>query len=473
VTDGHRWQAFSRDGGYGISGGLPILSVKGVRRWFGVDTCELTTPYSPDAYGRLAPSCGIVVHRDGVQQFSGLVGSSRKIEWSRGGQATITVQCLGDDQHLADRVVLPSPLAAPDAQTADYWTFPRSDTLPLRTQAAQEIRQRILSGQPYFEDWSWRGMPAYVGAENDALTAAYWAETGKAWNDVDASTAWLARYVAANSVPVSGGRNAPASTAMWQLINEQVGPAASFARRVPALVMGADPRTGESRFWWEQFAPVLDTLSLWGTVSGANLGVRLTSVERQLRADVVAPRDMSAAVKFSANLTNLTGWEFEEQPPTVTHAIVAGQGDLRNRVRRWTDTTAAGDLRWGRRIEKYVDSRDEADVTKLTQTAADEVTAGGETLSLSLDATDTASIRYGDTWDLGDLATVYVGLPGGPTAATIVDLVREVAFEVNGRGAEKITPAVGTSDAKAIRPGPSAQAIGRLSSGLARLTRNK
>ena len=72
---GHDWAAFSRDGGYRLSGALPIASVKGVRRHLGVDTCELVTPYTPDAYGRLAPGCGIVVQRDTVQQFSGLVGS--------------------------------------------------------------------------------------------------------------------------------------------------------------------------------------------------------------------------------------------------------------------------------------------------------------------------------------------------------------------------------------------------------------
>src|SRR5690348_5727591 len=106
MTVGHVWSAFSRVAGYQYSGGLPIVSAQGVLRHLGVDTCELITPYSPDAYGRLAPGCGVVIERDGIQQFSGMVGSSRKIEWSgTDGTATITVQCLGDDQHLADRLV--------------------------------------------------------------------------------------------------------------------------------------------------------------------------------------------------------------------------------------------------------------------------------------------------------------------------------------------------------------------------------
>jgi hypothetical protein len=55
---GHVWSAFSRDAGYQYSGGLPIVSVSGVLRHLGVDTCELVTPYTPDAYGGSRPAAG-------------------------------------------------------------------------------------------------------------------------------------------------------------------------------------------------------------------------------------------------------------------------------------------------------------------------------------------------------------------------------------------------------------------------------
>lgn len=391
MTVGHVWAAFSRDAGYQLSGGLPIRSVKGVQRHLGVDACELVTPYSPDRYGRLAPGCGVVVQRDGAQMFSGMVGSSRRIGWDAGdGAATVTVQCLGDDVHLADRLVYPTPGAAATAQTADYWTF-----------------------------------------------------TG------------------------------PASTAMWRLIYDQAGPGAQTGRRVPTLVMGDDPGLGTSRLWSEQFAPVLDTLTAWGVLSGADLGVRIITTGDGLRADLYAPRDVSAAVRFSASLTNLVGWDYEQAPPSATYVITAGQGNLRNRARRVASTAVAADLAWGRRVERYVDSRDEADLTKLQTTANDELAQGAGTVSLSIDAADTATASYGDGWRLGDRVTVHVGVPGGVTAATVVDLVREVAFDVDDRGREKITPAVGTSDAKAVRPGPAQKTLAKVATGLARLTRNQ
>jgi hypothetical protein len=389
AATGHTWQAFSRNAGYGLTGGLPISKASGVLRHLGVDACELTTPFTPDAYGRLAPGCGIVINRDGQQQFSGMVGSERRITWN-GKQATITVQCLGDDQHAADRLVLPSPLADPTAQTADYWTF-----------------------------------------------------TG------------------------------PASTAMWRLINEQMGPGAVAGRRVPTLFMGTDPVVGASRLWSEQFAPVLDTVTEWGIVSGADLGVRFSTTPDGLRADVYAPRDVSAAVRMSASLGNLTGWDYVQKPPGVTVAIAAGQGDLRTRTRRVSSTGNVADLAWGRRIERYVDQRDEADVTKLQASADDTVAQGIGTVSLALTAQDAPSMRYGIEWFLGDRVTVYVGLPGQPAVASVTDLVREAAFEVDGNGAEKITPAVGTSDAKAVRPGPTQAALADLADDLARLARNK
>jgi Siphovirus ReqiPepy6 Gp37-like protein len=386
---GHTWQAFTRDSGYRLTGGLPIRKTAGVLRHLGVDTCELTTTYTPERYGRLAPGCGAVIQRDGVQQFSGMVGSSRRIGWD-GRQATITVQLLGDDQHAADRLVLPSPLAAPDAQTADYWTY-----------------------------------------------------TG------------------------------PASTAMWRLIREQLGPGAAPARRVPALVMGTDPGIGVSRLWSEQFATVLDTVTQWGVLSGADLGVRFVTTPDGLRADIYAPRDVSAGVRFSANLANLTGWDYEQTPPEVTVAVAAGQGDLASRVRRVSSSVRAADLAWGRRIERYVDQRDEADPVKLQTSADDEIAAGIGTVSLTVTARDATAQRYGEHWSLGDRVTVHVGLPGQPTVATVVDLIREVAFSVDGNGAEKITPAIGTSDAKAVRPGPTASALADLAGDFARLNRNK
>lgn len=396
---GHTWSAFSRSSALLPSGPLQIASASGVLRHMGVDACQLSTPYSPDAYGRLAPGCGALLYRDGRQVFSGMVGSQRRITWdSDRATANITVQLLGDDQHLADRLVWPSPNRSPYTQLDDYWQY-----------------------------------------------------TG------------------------------PASTAMRNLISEQAGPSAyeaqdffGYPRAVSGLTLGADPNVGTSRLWREQWANLLDTLSAWSVLSGLDLGIRLTTVSGGvLRADVYVPRDLSAGVRFSANLTNLTGWDYVEQPPSVITAITAGSGDLAARLRQVEYNQSVRDLAWGRLIEQYIDQRQETDPYKLWQASADAVAQGHGTQSLALSPIDSKVSRWGTDWELGDRVTVHVGLPGGPTVATVVDLVREVAFEVSGNGAEKITPAVGTTDAKAVRPGWSQEQIADVAAGLARLNRNK
>jgi hypothetical protein len=109
----------------------------------------------------------------------------------------------------------------------------------------------------------------------------------------------------------------------------------------------------------------------------------------------------------------------------------------------------------------------------VQQSAVDAVVEGVGAVSLSTTVADTPTASYGEHWALGDRVTVHVGLPGGPTAATVVDLVREVAFEVDARGRETITPAVGTSEAKAVRRGPTQKTLAKVSAGLARLARNQ
>ena len=67
-------------------------------------------------------------------------------------------------------------------------------------QAAQAIHDRIQSAQGIFEDWTWAGAPAVVGAWNDELIAEYKAAHGGAYTfpaDVDNGnvTNWLSSYV--------------------------------------------------------------------------------------------------------------------------------------------------------------------------------------------------------------------------------------------------------------------------------------
>lgn len=386
------WSLFSRDRDYELSGGLRLSAAKAVVRHLGVDTGIIETPFSEDAYARTEKGCGVVLQRDGRQEFSGLVASERAMGWdAETSQPTIKVQVLGDNVHIDDRLAFPDPTRAGDDQTtADYWRF-----------------------------------------------------TG------------------------------PASSAMWAMINQQVGPAARPERRVTALYMGEDAGVGASRTWEVLFTSALEACASFSALSGADPGVRIRSTADGLRCDVYAPRQLAGDVKFSADLSNLHGFTYTETAPTLTYALVAGQGDLRNRMRRAATSARAEDLAWGRRIERYVDRRDEADAAKLAQAAADAVVEGAGSVNLACSLSDSQAATYGLHWGLGDRVTVYVGLPGRPKPVDVVDVVREIEFTVTSSGAETIRPAIGSHDAKAVRPTPTQASLARVGRALAGLITRK
>lgn len=402
---GHEWTAFSRTPVYALNLLLPIMSAQIVARHMGVSRAVVTTPFTPERYQSLDAGSGVVIHRDGEQQFSGMV-SELAMDWdAESGRAVIRASCVGDEQHLADRIVCPDPLRAADDQTVnDYW-------------------QTRAFGQP---------------------TAV------------------------------------PASTAMRQLISDQAGLTAAMDRQVPGLTLGPDPYVGVSRVWSALFTPVLDELAAMSVVSGADLGIRVESVSGalagepgQLVAHITAPRNVSADVRFSADLRNLAGISYRTTAPTATHALSAGAGDLKARLRKLATSADPDALSWGRQVWKYLDRRDTADTVELTKAAADAITEGAPTVSLSTTLLDSEAATYGRDWGLGDKVTVYVGLPGQTKVATVTDLVREILFEVDADGRERIRPAIGTADATAVQPTQTQQQLAAVGRGLTGLIARK
>jgi hypothetical protein len=264
-----------------------------------------------------------------------------------------------------------------------------------------------------------------------------------------------------------------ASAAMRQLISDQAGATCASSRRVAGLGLGVDPNVGVSQAWQGLFQSVLELLQSISAASGVNLGLRVTSATSALTASIVAPRDLSGSVILSADLSNVGGTTFAEAAPQVTHALAAGQGDLHLRQRKLVAATDGGSTRWGRQVWSYIDRRDSADATVLTQAATDAINRGPGTVSLSMDLLDSEAATYEVDWDLGDKVTAYVGLPGQPKLAVVSDVVRELTFTVDRFGAESIRPAIGSVDARTSLPTPQQRTVTNLVRRLAALIRNK
>jgi hypothetical protein len=267
--------------------------------------------------------------------------------------------------------------------------------------------------------------PTRAGAAQ--TTAAYWTSTGQR-----------------------------ASAAMLSLLSANLGPTARPERRVAGLQLGPDPALGVVRSYKWRFETVLDALSRMSQASGANLGLRVTTSADGLLASIYAPRNVSGAVRFSADLGNLGGFDYAEKPPEVTYALAAGSGDLTARLFAEATATDPDTLAWGVRIEEFLDQNSEDVPADLQTAAADRIVEGGGSTTLAVTLTDSTAATYGVDWGPGpgDLVTVYVGLAGQTKPATVVDVIREVAFDVDEHGHETIRPAIGTADAQAITAGP-------------------
>ena len=386
----HEWVAYTREPDYSLNVALPLSSVQVVKRHIGVGTAVVKVPFSPERLNGLQPPCGMTLFRDGVQEFSGMVVALNPVFDPESGRDVITVNLVGDEQHLDDRIVFPDRFRAADDQTTlDYWTF-----------------------------------------------------TGVA------------------------------STAMQALVSQQAGPDCYQDRQVPGLALGADPGVGVSRDWSALFDNVMDQLRLMSVASGANLGIRMSTSPGTLLVDVVAPRDLSSSVVFSTDLSNLAGVDYRISAPTLTHALAAGQGDLHLRLRKLAVTTDPLTLQWKRQIWSYIDRRDTADVSELLQACLDALADGGPTVSLAVTLLDSDSATYRRDWDLGDKVTVYVG-QSGQSKVPVTDLVREIAIDVDENGRERIRPAIGSFDAKAVIPTPTQQKLADVGTALASLIARK
>lgn len=237
----------------------------------------------------------------------------------------------------------------------------------------------------------------------------------------------------------------PAGTLMLALIDDNGGPGALTARRVPQLVIGDGAGLGATVTYtsrWEDLYEALRNLALLGGAGlpGGRLGVRTRQVDRDIVAEVYAPRDRTHLARFSFGLGNLRQVQVVNQAPTVTAAIVAGQGSgtARNIVERVDAVAAAA---WWR-SEEFVDQRQAEDNDKLDQAGDEALDAGREQLTVTTDTIDTPQVVYGTAYDVGDLA---LAIPGA--AATVTDVVRAVRLQVTPRGGRQRVALIGTQAA--------------------------
>lgn len=218
------------------------------------------------------------------------------------------------------------------------------------------------------------------------------------------------------------------------LVNRNAGPGALAARQVPELVLGPLAGVGATITARARFEPLGDVLRRVA-LDGGGLGFTTTQVGDEIRFGVYAPADLTNQVRYSRGLGNLRSFTNEVMAPTVTTAIVAGQGEGAARTIR-ERINAAAEAGWWR-IEQWHDQRDTDATAELDQAGDEALAEGGETARIATVTVDIDGQRYGVNYQLGDRVGVE----------TLSEVVRGVQLQATPESGEVITSIVGSQAA--------------------------
>ncbi|MDT7847186.1 siphovirus ReqiPepy6 Gp37-like family protein [Streptomyces justiciae] len=233
-----------------------------------------------------------------------------------------------------------------------------------------------------------------------------------------------------------------AETIIRTIINENAGPGAIAARRIPNLVLDTVAGAGTNTAVKTRFEPVLDVCRA-AAATGGGIGFRTRQDGTQIKFGCYTPADKSATARFSTGLGNLRAISYKQTAPTVTHALVAGTETEGSTVRTYlevADATAASNW-W--RVEKYVDGgAADNSAGELTAAGTNEIAEGAAPVELAVVTVDTPDLMAGRDYKLGD--KVAVALPHG---LQLTDVVRSIRLQATPHDGEQVSSVIGSQDA--------------------------
>ena len=238
---------------------------------------------------------------------------------------------------------------------------------------------------------------------------------------------WLADRVAHPSPidanPLTQGydiNTGPATTVIWQYINDNAGPGAVAIRRVPFLTMAPDPALGTvmtQQARWQNLMIWLNDLAIQGGVN-----ITATQLARLIVVTVELSHNHSADVVVSPQYGDLADVVYEVTRSSATAIYMGAQGNLAARV------IGQASIAGVRRVEQFADRRDVSDPTVVTALVAVALTVATGTTSMTVTPSPTDSYRYGIDYKLGDL--VGIELDGVEVSARVQQV--QTILDVNG-----------------------------------------
>jgi hypothetical protein len=232
------------------------------------------------------------------------------------------------------------------------------------------------------------------------------------------------------------------------LVNENCGPGALAARRIPNFALGTLAGAGTTTSVITRLEGLLATCRRVA-IDGGGLGFRTRQTPTQILFEVYTPVDRTATARFSEGLGNLRAVTYKRSAPTVTHALVTGSDQAFPRTYLEVADAAAAATWW--RVEQLVDASANDNLNgELTQEGKQVLAEGAAPVELSTVTVDTDDLKAGRDFGLGDKVTVAL-----PTGVEVVDLVRSINLQATPGSGEHVTSLIGspeaTSDPQMVR----------------------
>lgn len=172
--------------------------------------------------------------------------------------------------------------------------------------------------------------------------------------------------------------------------------------------------------------------------------------------------DVRQPATITGVLSPLSGvidkYTYDMTSPTLTRVIVGGAGDGAAReLAQYTSSTRESD--WGDIIEGFVDARNATAGADLSPDGAQALADGADRVGLNADLLESDLLRYGTTYDVGDVLHVQVG----PVDVTVP--IMSVQIDDTADQGVLVTPKLGTVDVAAPTEVLLARQIAKLAAG--------
>lgn len=244
----------------------------------------------------------------------------------------------------------------------------------------------------------------------------------------DPTSAWTSQSASAYDI-----RTGPAETVALDFINANAGPGALVERQVSGLVVPASAGLGGTTKVSARF----DNLGQLVSDIAEAAGLRLRVIQNGTNLDVslTTVADLSGWARFGTHEEGGPGqlaedWDYKVKMPEVTHAMVAGEGDLTARVTRERSDLAASSL-WSNRVEVFIDQNNTTDTAELDAAGDKALLDGANPLEVGATIPDVDGLRLGTNVPIGSI--VALDLDGD----VVTDRLRQVATTIGPDGDTK------------------------------------